>query len=667
MRRRLGVRSARPLRGVLARWFAAPPSPPSTVKGPAPEGNGGWAAPGLGFLSHPEHLLEKVDSTIATCEALLGAIPAAPTPQAKHDLIDSTSNVLCLLLDPCEFVRQIHPDERYKRGASLAFQKGYEYMSTVNSRQDLYEVIRSLDSAEGRQGLDEESIKNVVQLKRDMESNGIHLPDAERARVVAMNVRKEELSMRCLTDEAAASTFLADLLGCRHDLARLLGFDCYAEQQLRGTILQTPANVWRFLGGLSHRCRTGAESEMALLRRTFSELRDGGDVPAEWIAQATAVLRHNAEPAGLQEYFSVANCIRGIQCLCSEVFGVHLVEVEFLPEEVLSAEAKKYHVYDAEKSFLGVIVLDLYASPTKYCQAGHLTLQLGCTPHAEALARVGLKFPPRQYPVVVLTCNVGSSRPAERRADGGYDDEKTLIPPNEVTTLFHEFGHAMHTIFGQTRVHNLAGTRSSIDFVETFSQLFEQFLSSYDFLRLWAHHFQTHEPISREIVHQHNTAMGLFTNLGTLDSVMLSVVDQVLHGPKPLALYHPQTNPGGGWGLHKRTLGDFADYHRDSFNLGKLLMETTKPFAAAKMSEQGALNTLSFEHLSGYPAGYYGYLYSLGVARRIWKKNFEHNAVNREAGEELVRKVMRFGAACDPAKTLEDYLGEDLVDVDRWE
>ncbi|CCW63891.1 unnamed protein product [Phytomonas sp. EM1] len=299
----------------------------------------------------------------------------------------------------------------------------------------------------------------------------------------------------------------------------------------------------------------------------------------------------------------------------------------------------------------------------KYCQAGHLTLQLGCRPHAGALARVGLTLPSRQLPVVVLTCNVGASGLPPRRADGRFDDEAVLIPPNELTTLFHEFGHAMHTIFGQTHVHNLAGTRSSIDFVETFSQLFEQFLTSYDFLRLWARHVETHQPITRDLVEQHNTAMRMFTHLSTLDAVMLSVVDQVLHGPKPLTVYSP-TEDGG---LQNRQLGDFADYDRENFDLAKVLIESTAPFAVARLSEEGALHALSFEHLSGYPAGYYGYLYSLSVARRIWQKKFERNAVNREAGEELVNKVMRFGAACDPVKTLEGYLGESLSDIDSWE
>lgn len=621
--------------------------------------------PNLNFLSSPDNLLNTVDATVDVCEKMLKAVPKAATPQAKHDLIDSTSNVLCLLLDPCEFVRQIHPDEKYKRGASLAFQKGYEYMCEVNSRRELYDVIKELDSPEGRKGLTPESIRNVVQLKRDMENNGIHLPDAQRAKVTEMNIEKEELAMRFLTEQGSANPFgtLRYLLQCRYELARTLGFESFAEQQLRGTMLENQQNVWHFLCSIASKYRPQAEAEMDSIRKNVGEVRNRANITDEFRARVSASMRRDAEPATAAEYFSVANCIRGIQCLCSEVFGVKLEEVPFNPEDIFNNSAKKYHVYDENKQFLGVIVLDMYMNEMKYCQAGHLTLQLGCVPHAEALATVGLHLPKRQYPVVVLTANVGALKPAQRRSDGTYDDEATLMQPHEVTTVFHEFGHAMHTIFGQTQVQNLAGTRSSIDYVETFSQLFEQFLTSHEFLKLWAHRLNTREPISFDIVQKRNDAANMFKHLDMLDQVVLSAVDQVLHGPQPLTVYFPHGDQGH---IGKRTLGDLGDYGRGGFNMAKALVQVAKPLSVSEPTETGVLSTLSFEHLSGYPAGYYGYLYSLTVARRIWTKKFERDPLNRAAGRELVEKVMSHGAACDPKETIEKYLGDDLLDMDIW-
>lgn len=623
--------------------------------------------PNLAFLATPTTLLDSVDSTLEISRKLLNRIPSATSPQEKHDLIDTTSNVLCLLLDPCEFVRQIHPDENYKKAASEAFQKGYEFMSEANSRRDLYEVICQLDSPEGHVNLNDESIKNVIQLRRDMESNGIHLPDKERNLVTAMNIKKEELAMQFLTElqgSAQAYSTLQELLRARYELAQLLGFESYAQQQLRGTMLENQEKVWQFLCRVSYKYRLDAEKEFrAVQQYAGNSSRKRGSITDDERARITALLRRNAEPEGANQYFSVANCIRGIGCLCREVFGVRLELVPFEKSENFNNLARKYHVYDENNCFLGVIILDMYMNPMKYCQAGHLTLQLGCRPHQEVLRNMGLSMPARQYPIVALTCNVA----AVSGSGDHVDDEHTLMDPHEVTTLFHEFGHAMHTIFGQTRVQNLAGTRSSIDYVETFSQLFEQFLTSHDFLRLWACHVHTKEPISKDMVERRNNAANMFVHLDRLDQVVLSAVDQVLHGPQPLRVYYPSSASGASFAVECKSLGakgNFCNFNQ--FQLQEALVDIVKPFTVATPTQTSVLGTLSSEHIAGYPGGYYGYLYSLTIARRIWAKKFAANPLSRTAGSELVQKVMSFGAACDPKKTMEAYLEDRLEDIDTW-
>lgn len=629
---------------------------------------GSSALPNLNFLSDPNNLPNMVEPTIELCDALLKEIPKAKTAQEKHDLIDSTSNVLCLLLDPCEFVRQIHPDERYRLAADMAFQKGFEYMATVNSRRDLYDVINELNSPAGVVGLDAESHKNVIQLRRDMENNGIHLPAKERAKIVDMNVENETLAMRLLQARQSANpyTTLTHLLRCRHELAQLLGFESYAQKQLQGKMLDTQEKVWHFLCGIVHKYRGAAETELQLIRQNVGEVRNRGNITDEIRAYVASSLTRDAMPTAVREYFSVANCIRGIQCLCSETFGVRLEEVPFNPEEVFNSVAKKFHVYqdsDRGSEFMGVILLDMYMNETKHCTSGHLTLQLGCVPHQSALAKVGLTLPARQYPVVALTCNVGSAHPTQHKLDGTPDDDMTLMDWNEVVTLFHEFGHAMHTIFGQTQVQNLAGTRASVDFVETFSQLFEQFLTSHEFLKLWAHRINTREPISLDLVEKRNAASNMFRHLDMLDQVLLSTTDQALHGPQPLTVYFPH---GADGAIGKRTLGDLMDYGRGTFNLAKALIDIARPLSVTEPTQTGTLRSLSLEHMCSYPADYYGYLYSLRVAQRIWSKKFASNPLNRAAGRELIDKVMSYGAACDPRATIEAYLGDNLDDTEIW-
>lgn len=628
--------------------------------------------PDLSFLSSREVLLETVPGTLEVCETLLKKIHTLPTAREKHDVLDTVSNVLCLLLDPCEFVRQIHPDTEYKAYAAEAFSRGHEFMCKTNCRRDLYDVLASLSTPEAQKELSFEQNRNVAQMKRDLEANGIHLNQKQRDQITELNVEKEELASKFLMDSSGAtkgSPFgtLRNLLECRHQLAQALGFESYAQKELIGTMLKNPQSVWHFLCGVTHKYREGAEKELLLLTKHLGEVKGRDGMKDEERAKIATSLQHDAEPENIAKYFSVANCVRGIQILCEEVFGVRLVESAFSPLENLSADAVKFHVHDVEtKEFLGVIVLDMFARNTKHCQAGHLTIQLGCRPPQDIAALVGLQLPVRQRPVVCLTCNAGSMQghsSLNKRPNGSYDPETTLMSPHEVVTCFHEFGHALHTIFAQTTVQNLAGTRGSIDFVETFSQLFEKFLTSHDFLKRWAVEVGSKKPISVDLVEQRNKAANMFHHLDTLDQVQLAAVDQVLHGPRPFTVYFAN-GPSGHIG--KRTLGKMNEYGHGFYNLSNLIIDIVKPISLVEPTQHGVLKSLSFEHLSSYPAGYYGYLYSNTVAKRIWQRKFADNPMSRQAGRELVSQVMRFGAACDQHEVIQKYLGEDLNDIDVW-
>ena len=623
-------------------------------------------APILDFLGEEKALLDTVPGTVAKCSELMELLKTTKNPQERHDLLDSTSNVLCLLLDPCEFVRQVHPDDHFKYYAGEAFSRGHEFMCEVNGRRDLYDVLVDLSSPESTSQMSEESNKNIRQLRQDMEKNGIHLSDKERKEIEQLNIEREELAMRYIqAAHKGADPFgvLRALLDSRYKFARKLGFESFAEQQLRGTMLDSPQRVWHFLAGMVHKYRPECEAEMKLISEHIGEVSSRDEITDVVRTRVESSIRAGAESRETPLYFTVANCVRGIQCLCREAFGIYLEERPFTKEEFFLPQAQKFHVYDANKEFAGIIILDMFARGSKHCQAGHLTIQLGCKPANNVLNRVGLDLGPRQYPVVALTCNAGSTHKAARKADGSFDPEGTVMLPHEVTTCFHEFGHALHTIFGQTTVQNLAGTRGSIDFVESFSQLFEQFLRDGPFLRMWAKKLGTNEPIPQALVDQRNKAADMFQNLDTLDQVNMAVIDQVLHGPRPFTVYFPHGDDGR---MGKRTLGDLADYGKGMYNFANLVMDISQPISISKPTTDGVLRSLSYEHIASYPAGYYGYLYSLTIAKRIWKKKFGENPLNPAAGSELVEKVMRHGAACDQTAVIENYLGDNLDDIDAW-
>ena len=151
--------------------------------------------------------------------------------------------------------------------------------------------------------------------------------------------------------------------------------------------------------------------------------------------------------------------------------------------------------------------------------------------------------------------------------------------------------------------------------------------------------------------------------LDMLDQVQLSAVDLTLHGPQPFTVYFPHGDEGH---MGKRTLGDLSEYGKGSINFGRLVKEICDPLSIIQTTEMGVVRSLSFEHLSSYPAVYHGYLFSLAVARRIWHKKFKSDPLNASAGRELATIVLSQGAACDPRILLEQYLGDKLDDIDVW-
>eukprot|EP00760_Papus_ankaliazontas_P030113 PhM_4_TR4613/c0_g1_i1/m.95153/K01410/MIPEP; mitochondrial intermediate peptidase len=619
------------------------------------------------FLNSQTALVDGAKTSMEVCERLYKLLEEDLTPNHRHDVLDSMSNTLCLVLDPCEFVRHMHPYEEYRHASQEAFSLAHQFMCELNGSLFLYEQLKILSTPEAVKALSEEENKNVAQLRRDMESNGIHLPDRQRKRVTEFNVEREEIAAEFLHEAGQNNPIgtLQKLLRCRHAFAECLGFESFADKELRGTILNNPEKVWHFLCAVSHKYWLRAEDEVKFLNSHRGATTRKSEFTDEDRARLTHAYRAHADALELEKYFSVANCWKGIEILCSEVFGLTLVKMPMTGGDAYHPDAEKYAVVHEKEGFMGTIIVDLFARSSKACQAGHLTVQLGCRPHREVMKRVGVDVPDRQYPIVVLTCNAGSVRAPMKNTDGSCNKDSTLMSPHEVTTLFHEFGHAVHTIFGQTQVQNLAGTRSSIDFVETFSQLFEQFLTSPEFVRRWARDFHTGEPIPADLLDQYNESKEKLRALDIMDQVVMSGIDQALHGPQPVTSYFPK--PGSSKGeLAKRVHGCFDDYGKGIYELARLMIDVSQPLSPVKPTERGILRSLSMEHMASYPSMYYGYLYSAVFARRIWEKFFKENPLSREEGERLRTEVLRHGAACNPRDVLQSYLKENLDDLESW-
>lgn len=333
--------------------------------------------------------------------------------------------------------------------------------------------------------------------------------------------------------------------------------------------------------------------------------------------------QESTQPPELPDYFSVGNCMEGLGMITEHIYGVKLVVTPTKPGEVWHPDVVKLVAHHATEGILGTIYCDLFARADKNMGAAQYTLQTGRRvvppPPAE---------PSYQNPIVALVCGF---RPA---ADG----EPALLSMTEVETLFHETGHALHSMFGRTRFQTVAGTRCSLDFVELPSMLMEFFVRDYRVVSRFARHYKTGAPLSQELFERGIAAQDLFPASGMADSAVYAEVDQRYHS---------------------------KDVATDKEAATAVLRGVQEQYT--ELNFCGTALQYRFSHFSGYAASYYSYLWCKGLAALIWTTSFVDDPLSRSAGDRYRKSVLAYGSARDPWLMVEDVLGykptpEDVVD-----
>ena len=416
---------------------------------------------------------------------------------------------------------------------------------------------------------------------------------------------------------------LEQLRRARHELANLLGFPSYADRFLNDKMAQTPQAVSIFLEQMSQRVRKGAQQEYATLldaKRKVQGNPNENQLHPWDIPYYTGLLKstsHGFDSSTLAPYFTIQNCIEGMQTLCQGLFGMELEEQSIdSPAEVWCPTVKKLALRHDVEGEVGVIYLDLYPRPDKYVHAAHFTIRCGCAVQDDSSAD-----PKFQLPIVALVANLSSPN----------EEGISLLSHSEVETLFHEFGHALHSLLSRTQYQHLSGTRAAVDFVETPSHLLEYFCWDPRFLSLFGRHYLNGQPIPTELVTKLAQSRYTFSNLETQTQILYAQFDQALFGPPILKA------DGITWESSTEIM---ADMH----------LKHNVPYA------QGTHWHSRFGHLVTYGAGYYGYLYDQVFAADLWNTCFDNDPLNITVGEQLRSKLLRHGGAMDPHKMLHSML-----------
>ena len=369
------------------------------------------------------------------------------------------------------------------------------------------------------------------------------------------------------------------LVNLRREMAQLLGFKSYADYVLKHRMASNSRNVYRLLDQLIEAYQPSAEKELREIEKTARQTEGRSFHLEPWDMPHYSYLlqmkKFNIDSEMLRPYFELSRVIDGVFGLAKRLYGITFKENKDIP--VYHPDVKVYEVFDKDGSFLAVFYADFH--PRKGKQGGAWMTNF----QGQYINRKGVNIRPHVSVVMNLT------KPTP--------DKPALLSLGEVETFLHEFGHSLHSMFANTRFESLSGTNVWWDFVELPSQFMENYSVEKEFLRTFAFHYQTGEPLPDELIDRIVKSRNFMVAYGCLRQVSLGLLDMA---------YYTQKNE------FTEDIIPFEQKAWEKAIIFKQLPETCM--------------TVQFSHImaGGYAAGYYSYKWAEVLeadAFSLFKKN----------------------------------------------
>ena len=384
------------------------------------------------------------------------------------------------------------------------------------------------------------------------------------------------------------------LINLRRELAQLLGHKTYADYVLKHRMAGNVHNVYKLLNDLIVAYKPTAVKEVAAIEK-IAKKTEGKDFKLEpwdfsFYSHKLQLEKYNLDAEMLRPYFELSKVINGVFGLANRLYGITFRENKDIP--VYHPDVKAYEVFDKDGSFLAVFYADFH--PRKGKQGGAWMTEY----QGQWIDRKGENIRPQVSVVMNLT------KPTE--------EKPALLTLGEVETFLHEFGHSLHGMFANTRFESLSGTNVWWDFVELPSQFMENFAIEKEFLRTFAFHYQTGEPIPDELISRIIKSRNY--------NVAYSCMRQVSFG-----------------------LLDMAYYTKKDAFTDDIISFEKKAWEKAMVTEQlpDTCMTVQFSHImaGGYAAGYYSYKWAEVLdadAFAVFKKEGIFNPVTAQRFRDCI-------------------------------
>ncbi len=482
----------------------------------------------------------------------------------------------------------------------------------VDSREELYGLDAALIDAASTEaksrGLDG---KFVIPL---LNTSGQPALSSLQNRTVRERLYNASISRGSKGGEFDNTRVLSQVLRLRAERAALLGYASHAEYVLEDATAQTVDAVNARLASLAPPSVANARREAMDLQHIIDE--QGGDFElAAWdwqyYSEQLRQQRYSFDESQLRPYFELDNVLkRGVFFAAEKLYGITFVERFDLP--IYQEDVRVFDVFDAAGSTLGIYIADYYARPSK--RGG-----------AWMNAYVSQSHLMQTQAVVANHLNI--TKPAE--------GVETLLTFDEVTTMFHEFGHALHGLFSDVEYPYFSGTRVPRDFVEYPSQVNEMWATWPEVLANYAVHFETGEPMPRELLEKVLATQKFNQGFATTEYLAASLLDQALH-------QLPESEVP--------TAEEIVEFEAAALAKAGVAVEQVPP----------RYRSTYFSHiLGGYSAGYYSYIWSevLDADSVEWFK--ENGGLLRANGDHFRQTLLSKGGSREAMSLFRDFRGRD--------
>ena len=397
----------------------------------------------------------------------------------------------------------------------------------------------------------------------------------------------------------------------RHQRANLLGYNSHAHFVLEERMAETPEKVKSFLNELLEKAKPAAQKEFDELTAFAKEL-DGIDHLEKWdgayYSEKLKQKLFNLDDEKLKPYFELKNVINGVFTVAEKLYGLHFEEVQNIDK--YHADVKTYEVKDDEGELVAIFYADFHPRAGKRNGAW-------MTSYKPQQIRDGKN----ERPHISIVCNF--TKPTASKP--------SLLTFNEVTTLFHEFGHALHGMLANTHYPSLSGTSVYWDFVELPSQILENWCYEKETLELFATHYKTGEVIPMEYVEKIKESATFLEGMATLRQLSFGMLDMAWHG----------SDPSG--------IKDVKAFEVAAFDDTQLYPDV----------KENCMST-SFSHIfqGGYSAGYYSYKWAEVLDADAFALFKQEGIFNKKVADRFKGFVLSQGGTMDPMELYIKFRGQ---------